>query len=1546
LEALESRVVLSGRTSLVPPDFAIVPIAAATPAMAGDNGLVPVPLANGGIAWMEAPSAVGVRVPVSSGSSGRISTQPAQPPRPIPGAILGHLPVGSPFGSAASEQVPGLAGFVPLQIQTAYGLSTGSSYNNNIVFGAIKGNGAGQTIGIYEEGYNPAFVDTSDPNYGSSALAFFDNTFGLPDPPSLTFVDHTGTPLSSSNNSSNNPDFFDYGDGVEIALDIEWAHAMAPAANIIVLSAVPQTTSEDVPLGIATLAGLPGVTVISASYGQFMDALGQVALEQSFDSTIIQPALAANPNVSVFASSGDQGAMFGLAYPAASPEVVSVGGTSLFVTPSGQWSSEIGWFGSGGGFSLAFALPSYQQSDGFSGNSLNLSTNPDVSADADPSTGVAVYDPFDFGATFPWVEVGGTSLSSPLWAGMAAIADQGRVLAGGHPLGATAMLTDLYDLANVAPGDFHDITQGNNGFAAGAGYDLVTGLGTPKANLLIPDLSAFGLASGAGITTQPPPSVAAGAGFGIVASATDSFGTVDLSYNGTATLTLESGPSGAVFNPVTAPVIDGQAVFSNLSLSRKGSGYTFEVAMTGLAATTTSPVAVFAPHPGTGYFYPLPLSNSLGTDVAAADSDSFSSIVITLSVSSIPYTVTGGQLVIDNGSSLPGKAFSIVGQGESSSVINAESTSRVFEIVGTSSLSVVIDGLTIVGGRAVDGGILGGSAALGGGLLVDGGNVALSNVAVLNNAASGAAGADGAVGRSATTAHPTGGPGGSGGAGGNSRGGGIYLATGNLTLTNDVIQGNVARGGAGGAGGRGGNGFTIFHTTNFGFSFIGPFHSGNAGPGGNGGAGGSGAGGGLYLGGGTLAPLNSIVLGTNAALGGAGGGGGRGGQAGLFGDFVAGNGGAGAPGGNGGGGAVFMASGTVKLDRSVIEANTAAGGPGGGGGSGGTGALGAPGVLASQGQPGTTGGIGRAGGNAGNGAAGGSGRGGGIYIPGSGTVVLNQDSTIAANNAIGAAGGAGGRPGPGGAGGNGGTGGRGATGAVGGGAGGAGGRGGRGGNAGSEGQAGNGGPGGSGAGGGLYLGSGLVSVSGAGGALGIIGPAAPGAAGGVGGVGAGGGLFIAGGSVVGNKILASANRATGGAGGQGGLGGRGGFETLGGGGGAGGAGGAGGTGGPGGHAGVGGTGGNGGSAGLNNPGGNGVTGGVGGPGGAGQGAGIFVDGGVVVFNSATVSENVALGGAGGLGGKGGSGGTGGGPFVAGDDAGGNGGAGGRGGLDPADGHGATGGRAGNDGNGAAGGNGGNAGNGAAGGLGGSGDGGGLYVAGGTITFNKGSVHDNQAAGGAGGTGGAGGLGGLGANGGGGGGEFVSASAGSATTTFFGFPARLVGVNNGGNGGIAAPGGPGGNGGTGGPGGNGGNGGNGANGATGGSAAGGGLYVSGGSVTIFGTTFANNTATGGVGGVVGAAGAGGGIAATRGGGGVKARGPARGGPAGSGGFSNSNGSGVHGTHRAAAGAAGAAGTSGHRGASGAAGTLPGAAGSSSKDTDPGGIYIGGGKVTFH
>ena len=120
-----------------------------------------------------------------------------------------------------------------------------------------------------------------------------------------------------------------------------------------------------------------------------------------------------------------------------------MGGTSLSVTRSGQWSNEVGWAGSGGGYSQAFAEPSYQQNDGFSGNN-GCPHQSRRRRRRRPVHRRGRLRPLRLRHRDSLGQVGGTSVAAPLWAGMAAIADQGRVLAGGQPLGATQILTDLY----------------------------------------------------------------------------------------------------------------------------------------------------------------------------------------------------------------------------------------------------------------------------------------------------------------------------------------------------------------------------------------------------------------------------------------------------------------------------------------------------------------------------------------------------------------------------------------------------------------------------------------------------------------------------------------------------------------------------------------------------------------------------------------------------------------------------------------------------------------------------------------------------------------------------------------------------------------------------------------------------------------------------------------------------------------------------------------------------------------------------------------------
>jgi kumamolisin len=197
-------------------------------------------------------------------------------------------------------------------------------------------------------------------------------------------------------------------------------------------------------------------------------------------------SLIAAKNVTIFISSGDSGAFECTksnppfpSWPSTSPFVTAVGGTSLITQTVGTNKlaivSETGWSGSGGGFSNLFDPPSYQAF-------LKPSSRvvPDVAADADPNTGVDIV--FNGQET----EIGGTSASSPIWAGFASLINQARTAAGKSLLG--QLNPRIYPLLGTA--NFHDVTAGSNGYSAGKGYDLVTGIGSPIMNKLLPTLLA------------------------------------------------------------------------------------------------------------------------------------------------------------------------------------------------------------------------------------------------------------------------------------------------------------------------------------------------------------------------------------------------------------------------------------------------------------------------------------------------------------------------------------------------------------------------------------------------------------------------------------------------------------------------------------------------------------------------------------------------------------------------------------------------------------------------------------------------------------------------------------------------------------------------------------------------------------------------------------------------------------------------------------------------------------------------------------------------
>jgi hypothetical protein len=354
-------------------------------------------------------------------------------------------------------------GYSPARLRHAYGI-------DNITFGggSIVGDGTGMTIAVIDAYHNPTIV---------SDLHNYDVAFGLPDPPSFKTVAQDG--------STNYPILDPTANGVwtmETDLDVEWAHAMAPGANILLVEASSDDLSDLIDGAVNYARNQPGVVAISMSWG---------ASEWNTESADEDGFLTTPPGhvpITFFAATGDAGAPS--IFPAYSPNVVSIGGTSLNSDASGNYISETGWAGSGGGISQFEPRPPYQV-----GTVTQLPArraNPDVSFAADPyNGGASVYDQTNnVGTPGPWETVGGTSLGTPTWAALATIADQFRALAGIAPLDMNALLTRLYSLPQT---DFHDVTSGGNAtYQAAAGYDLVTGRGSPIADKLVPDLVSAG----------------------------------------------------------------------------------------------------------------------------------------------------------------------------------------------------------------------------------------------------------------------------------------------------------------------------------------------------------------------------------------------------------------------------------------------------------------------------------------------------------------------------------------------------------------------------------------------------------------------------------------------------------------------------------------------------------------------------------------------------------------------------------------------------------------------------------------------------------------------------------------------------------------------------------------------------------------------------------------------------------------------------------------------------------------------------------------------
>jgi subtilase family serine protease len=322
--------------------------------------------------------------------------------------------------SAASIGALGTIPYSPQTIKTAYGFPTS--------FGA----GAGQTI---------ALVDAYDDPHVQADLNTFDTKFGLP---TCNKANGCFLKVNEKGGTSTFPPT-DKGWDLEISLDVEWAHAIAPAAKILLVEASTEIP-DDLTQAVQTASARANYVSNSWGYPEFL-------AQETYDARFVRPG------VSEFSAAGDSG--LPALWPSASPNVISVGGTSLLTFSNGTTAFEAGWRLGGGGcseFEQATAAQKtrigYQVHTGCNGRRAT----PDLSSVADLNTGVAVYDS-DYG----WQQVGGTSVSSPIIAARAAVV--GGVVDANRIYGAGGLW-------------FRDIQNGNNGAPCLGGYDLCTGMGS------------------------------------------------------------------------------------------------------------------------------------------------------------------------------------------------------------------------------------------------------------------------------------------------------------------------------------------------------------------------------------------------------------------------------------------------------------------------------------------------------------------------------------------------------------------------------------------------------------------------------------------------------------------------------------------------------------------------------------------------------------------------------------------------------------------------------------------------------------------------------------------------------------------------------------------------------------------------------------------------------------------------------------------------------------------------------------------------------------
>jgi hypothetical protein len=513
--------------------------------------------------WFAAAALVLAAIPAIAGAVG--NAPPSRPNKPVcPGPVVGaagcHARVitnrsGTPLAGS------GPSGYGPADFHSAYGLPNTAP--------------TVQTIAIVDA-YNDPTIE--------SDLGVFSSTYGLP---ACTTANGCFLKVNQSGGTGSYPKT-DAGWALEIALDVETAHAICQNCKILLVEATSNSLSN-LAAGVDTAAGL-GATEISNSYG---------GAEYSGETTNTSYQ---HPGIAITASAGDGG--YAAEFPAASPYVVAVGGTTLNLGPSSSYGSETVWSGSGSGCSAYATAQPWQTSDpqwALTGCGTDRGVA-DVAADANPNTGASVYDTTKYQGQSGWFTVGGTSLSAPLIAAVYALAGGGS---------ADYPAADPYAHQTDSPASLHDVTSGSNGtcgtstMCKGAvGYDGPTGVGTPKG------IAAF---SQGGVDTTPPETTIDSGPAGATGDPTPTFGFSSSEPGSGFQCRLDTASFASCSSPLTTATLpDGP--------------HSFEVRATDAAANTD----------------PTPAQRAFTVDTAAPSSQAASAASANSTAIAVTYSAADG----------------------------------------------------------------------------------------------------------------------------------------------------------------------------------------------------------------------------------------------------------------------------------------------------------------------------------------------------------------------------------------------------------------------------------------------------------------------------------------------------------------------------------------------------------------------------------------------------------------------------------------------------------------------------------------------------------------------------------------------------------------------------------------------------------------------------------------------------------------------------------------------------------------------------------------